>query len=57
MVDIQVNYSNIQISSNSKVSFLGLKVDNLLTWKDHIDALVVNLNGSCFAIRSVQSIL
>jgi hypothetical protein len=57
MLHIQVSYSNIQISNNSDVSFLGLKTDNLLTWKDHIDAFVVKLNRSCFAIQSVKSIL
>jgi hypothetical protein len=57
MLDIQVSYSNVQISNNSTVSFLGLKIDNLLTWKYHIDVLVVKLNRSCFAVRSVKSIL
>jgi hypothetical protein len=56
-LDIQVSYLNNQISSNSNVSFLGLKIDNFLTWKDHIDTLVAKLNRSCFAIRSVKSIL
>jgi hypothetical protein len=56
MLDFQVSYSNIQISNNSNVPFLGLKIDNLLTWKDHIDALVVKLNRSCFAIRSLETL-
>jgi hypothetical protein len=55
--EIQVSYSNNQISNNSNVSFLGLKTDNLLTWKDHIDATVIKLNRSCFAIWSVKSTL
>jgi hypothetical protein len=56
-LDIQVSYLNNQISSNSDVSFLGLKIDTFLTWKDHIDTLVAKLNRSCFAIRSAKSIL
>ena len=28
MLDIQVNYLNKQISSNSNISFLGLEIDN-----------------------------
>jgi hypothetical protein len=39
------------------VPFLGLKIDNFLTWKDYIDVLIDKLNRSCFAIRSVKSIL
>jgi hypothetical protein len=57
MLDIQVNYLNNQISSNSNISFLGLKIDNFLTWKNHIDVLLNKLNTSCFIIRSVKSIL
>jgi hypothetical protein len=38
-LDIQVSYSN-----NFNVSFLELKIDNLLTWKDHIDAIVIKLD-------------
>jgi hypothetical protein len=36
ILDIQVSYFNNQISSNINVSFLGLKIDNFLTWKDYI---------------------
>jgi hypothetical protein len=57
MLDIQVSYRNNQISSNTNVSFLGLKTDNFLTWKDYMCVLIDKLNRSCFAIRSVKSIL
>jgi hypothetical protein len=49
-LDIQVSYLNNQMSSNSDVSFLGLKIDTFFTWKDHINTLVAKLNRSCFAI-------
>jgi hypothetical protein len=57
MLDIQEGYSSNKISRNSNVLFLGIKIDNLLTWKDHIDVLVVKLNRYCFAIQAVKSIL
>jgi hypothetical protein len=50
MLNIQVGYQNNQISSNTNVSFLGLKIDDFLTWKDYIDVLIDKLNISCFAI-------
>jgi hypothetical protein len=55
---IHVGYLN-QISGNSIVSFLGLQVDNFLTWKDCIlvDVSVVKLNRSHFGIQSVKSAL
>jgi hypothetical protein len=54
MLDIQVSYWNNQILSNANISFLGLKICNLLTWKDYIDVLIDKLNRSCFAIQSVK---
>jgi hypothetical protein len=45
------------ISNNFNVSLLGLRIENYLTWKDHMDELVVKLNKSCFAVQSVKSIL
>jgi hypothetical protein len=57
MLDIQVSYRNNQISSNTNVSFLGPKINNFLTRKNYIDLLIDKLNRSCFAVRSVKSIL
>jgi hypothetical protein len=57
MLNIEVSYRNNQISSNTNVSFLGLKIDNFLTWKDYTDVLIDKLNRSCFTIWSVKSIL
>jgi hypothetical protein len=56
MLDIQVIHWNNQISSNTNVSFLELKINNFLTWKDYIDVLIDKLNRSCFAIWSVKSL-
>jgi hypothetical protein len=36
--------------------FLGLQVDNHLTWKNHIDQMVPKLSAACYAVRSMYHI-
>jgi len=48
---ITPNSINTNINSNK---FLGLIIDNTLSWQDHIDALTSKLNKACYAIRSIK---
>jgi len=48
---IAPNSININISSTK---FLGLIVDNSLSWKDHIATLTSKLNKACYAIRPIK---
>jgi hypothetical protein len=34
--------------------FLGLVIDETLTWDNHIDQLLSRLNSVCYAIRAVE---
>ena len=43
----------IRTNINS-TKFLGLTIDNTLSWREHIAALTTKLNKACFAIRAVQ---
>jgi hypothetical protein len=53
ILDIQVSYLNNQISNNFNISFLGLKIDNYLTWEDHTDEVVVKQILFCNMIRKI----
>ena len=33
------------------VKFLGITVDNTLSWKQHIDTIIPKLNKACYIIR------
>jgi len=46
------------INSNiNSTKFLGLIIDNSLSWKDHITAITSKLNKACYAIRLLKSFL
>jgi len=45
--------SNFIISANH-IKFLGLTINDSMTWKSHIDAILPKLSSACFAIRSVK---
>jgi hypothetical protein len=47
-------YTYVEESVNTK--FLGLRIDNNLNWKNHIDQLVPKLSGACYAVRSMLHI-
>jgi len=51
---IAPNSINININSTN---FLGLIIDNSLSWKDHIAVLTSKMNKACYAIRSIKPFL
>ena len=47
-------HRNNRISNNIYTKFLGLIVDNTLSWKPHIDHLINKLSTTCYVISSVK---
>ena len=48
--------TSINTNINS-IKFLGLTVDNLLSWKGHVDVLSTKLNKACYAITYLHTYL
>jgi hypothetical protein len=46
---------NIFISSTSTLQFLGLIIDDILTWNSHTEIIVPKLGAACFTIRAVKT--
>ena len=46
--------SNTILTHINSTKFLGLTIDNTLSWREHIAALTTKLNKACFAIRAIQ---
>jgi len=50
-------YKDKKLTTVDSIKFLGLTLDNLLSWKKHIEAIVPKLSAATFAMRSVQPFL
>ena len=47
-------YKNKKLTTVDSIKFLGLTLDNSLSWKKHIEATVPKLSEATFAMRVVQ---
>jgi len=55
--DLKLNYQGNYIKSSSNTKFLGLIIDDSLSWKAQIDQMMSKLNTACFVIRTIQAIM
>jgi len=54
---LKPNYQGNCIKSSLNTKFLGLTIDDSLSWKAHIDQMISKLNTACFVIRTIQAIM
>jgi hypothetical protein len=52
--DINITHENNFISKVNDTKFGGLYINNILSWKTHIDKILPKLCSACFAMRSVK---
>lgn len=52
---ISINFGNVDLVSTEHTKFLGLELDNLLNWKEHVDILTKKLSGMIYALRVVST--
>jgi hypothetical protein len=50
-------YKDKKLTIVDSIKFLGLTLDNSLSWKKHIEAIVPKLSAASFAMRIVQTFL
>jgi hypothetical protein len=55
--DLHVMCKNKEIANTCNTKFLGLTLDNIFSWKSHVDAIVPRLSSACFAVRAVKPFL
>jgi len=55
--NIDIIYQDKKLPTVDSIKFLGLTLDNSLSWKKHIKAIVPKLTAATFAMRVVQSFL
>lgn len=47
---------NKQISSVQQIRFLGVEIDNKLSWDEHTKHIVKKLNSSCYMLKALASV-
>jgi hypothetical protein len=55
--DLHISYENIWISSIHSTKFLGLEIDDNLSWHCHIDQMIPKLNKVTYVIRFLKLLL
>jgi hypothetical protein len=53
-ININIGYDNKLIANSTSTKFLGLIIDNMLSWKSHIDWHMSKLSSACYVIRAVK---
>jgi hypothetical protein len=53
-INIKISCDNKLIKETKPTKFLGLDIDSSLSWKNHIDQMMIKLSRVCCAIRYVK---
>ena len=55
--NLKLQYQGNEVKSTLNKKFLGVIINDCLSWKAHIDQIASKLNTACFAIRTIQAIM
>jgi hypothetical protein len=50
-------YKDKKVTAVDSIKFLGLTLDNSLSWEKHVEAIIPKLSAATFALRVVQPLL
>lgn len=48
---LAINLNNVNLNINEITRFLGLVIDNTLSWQHHVEHLTKKLNKVCYSFR------
>jgi len=51
---MNIDYDNKSVTNITNTKFLVIVIDNILTWKSHIDQIILKLNAACYEIRVIK---
>jgi hypothetical protein len=55
-VNTQIKYDQKRITNATKIQFLGLTIDDTLSWKQHLEQVVNKMCSACYALRNIKHI-
>ena len=53
-VNTQIKYDQECLTSASEIKFLGLTMDDILSWKQHIEQVLNKMCTACYALRNIK---
>jgi len=53
-INVKISCDNKLIKETKNTKFLGMGTDSSLSWKNHIDQMMIKLSRACYAIRYVK---
>ena len=56
-IDFNIIHENKKIANVYNTKFLGLTLDNKLSWRTHIDTFIPKLSSASFALRVIKPFL
>jgi uncharacterized protein (UPF0332 family) len=54
-VNLKIGFNNNFITSSSYTKFLGMTMDNTLSWNNHIDLIEKKLSTACYILRNSKT--
>jgi hypothetical protein len=56
-VNTQIKYDRECITNASEIKFLGLTINDTLSWKQHIEQVLNKMCTACYALRNIKHIV
>jgi len=54
-INLKIGFNNNFITDSSYTRFLGMTMNNALSWNNHIDLLMKNLSTTCYIFRNAKT--
>jgi hypothetical protein len=56
-VNTQINCDQKNITNATEIKFLGLIINETLSWKQHIEQVISKMSSACYALRNIKHIV
>jgi uncharacterized protein (UPF0332 family) len=55
LINLKIGFNNNFIANSFYTKFLGVTMNNTLSWNNHIDVLMKELSKACYIIRNAKT--